>query len=67
MWECRRDLQMLNERRIFLTLLHLFLAFAATMEHVVKGRSRVEFDADSSVSCVVLSEGRAQLIVSWCL
>lgn len=41
---------MLNERRVFLTLLHLFLVFSATMEHVVKGRSRVEFDADSAVS-----------------
>ena len=39
----------LNERRIFLSLLHLFLVGFATLEHHFSSRSTVHFDEDSSV------------------
>lgn len=46
----RRGLYILNERRVFLGLLHGFIAAYATVEHVLSARSRVQFDEDASVS-----------------
>lgn len=39
----------LNERRIFLALLHLFLVGFVTLEHHFASRSTINFDEDSSV------------------
>ncbi|ORY72611.1 nucleoporin protein Ndc1-Nup [Leucosporidium creatinivorum] len=43
-----RGLYVLNERRIFLGLLHGFIAAYATVEHILSARSRVQFDEDAS-------------------
>jgi len=45
-----RDTWQINERRITLGLLHVLTAAFATGQHVVKDRSQVEFDQDTSVS-----------------
>lgn len=46
----RRDAYSLNERRVYLTLLHTFVAVCAAAQHVLSGKSVVEFDEDSTVS-----------------
>ncbi|KAI5474144.1 nucleoporin protein Ndc1-Nup family protein, partial [Pseudohyphozyma bogoriensis] len=45
-----REAYQLNERRVYLHLLHLALVAYATVDHVVSSRSRVEFDADQSLT-----------------
>ncbi|GAA5828296.1 hypothetical protein JCM5353_003289 [Sporobolomyces roseus] len=45
-----RDTWQINERRITLGLLHCFTAAFATGQHVVKDRSQVEFDQDTSLA-----------------
>jgi hypothetical protein len=39
-----------NERRIYLVLLHATVGIHAAVEHLVTSKSRVSFDADSTVS-----------------
>ncbi|GAA5933058.1 Ndc1p [Sporobolomyces koalae] len=54
-----RDTWQLNERRIILALLHTALAAAATVEHVVKDRSQVQFEHEDTLAIPARLAARA--------
>ncbi|KAM0753926.1 hypothetical protein T439DRAFT_298370 [Meredithblackwellia eburnea MCA 4105] len=56
-----RDAWQLNERRIYLTLLHLSIAFVNSVQHIAWHRSKVEFDSDAKLAIPDRLRSRATL------
>ncbi|GAA5984691.1 hypothetical protein JCM11641_004564 [Rhodosporidiobolus odoratus] len=54
-----RDAWQVNERRILLGLLHVFLAAFATVQHVSTDRSQVKFDDDTTLTIPARLSARA--------